>query len=54
MSHSHLDFKNGLMIKANEENEDYVVGFSQYGLVVPPGEYRGIFVKPYTGFERGE
>jgi len=52
MSHTHLDFKNGLMIKTDNQ-EDYIVSRSQYVFSVPPGGHRGVYTKPYTGFMRG-
>lgn len=52
MSHTHLDFKNGLLIKTDNQ-EDYIVSRSQYVFSVPPGGHRGVYTKPYTGFMRG-
>lgn len=52
MSHTHLDFKNGLIIKTDNQ-DDYIVSRSQYVLSVPPGGHRGVYTKPYTGFMRG-
>lgn len=53
MSHTNLDFKNGLMIKPCQLQDDYRVSRSQYSFMVKPGEYRGVYTKPYTGYSRG-
>ena len=53
MSHSHLAFKNGLIIKPNVQGEEYFVSKCQFVFTVKPGECKGIFAKPFTGFERG-
>jgi hypothetical protein len=53
LCHSHLDFKNGLIIKPGSDSEDYRVSRSQYAFSVPPHGKRGVFAKPYTGFGRG-
>ena len=53
MSHSNLDFKNGLIIKPTRVDEDYIVSRSQFVMKVEPNEFRGVYTKPYTGFQRG-
>lgn len=53
MAHSHLDFKNGLIIKPSPTSSNVRVSRSQYVVVTGPGETRGVFAKPYTGFGRG-
>lgn len=53
MSHSNLDFTNGMIIQPTKLTEDYVVSRSQYCFRVEPGEFRGVYTKPYTGFQRG-
>ena len=54
MSHSNLDFENGLIIPPKEEDDDeMVVSRSQYCVYVMPGEFRGVYTKPYPKFKRG-
>lgn len=53
LCHSHLDFKNGLIIPPGSDAEGYRVSRSQYAFSVPPQTKRGVFAKPYTGFGRG-
>lgn len=53
LCHSHLDFKNGLIIRPSEDADGYVVSRSQYAFSVPPHAKRGVFAKPYAGFGRG-
>lgn len=53
MSHSHLDFKNGLILQPTRLDDDYIVSRSQYSFRVEPHEFRGVYCKPYTGFQRG-
>lgn len=52
-SHSNLDFKNGLIILPTRIEDDYVVSRSQYAIKVGAGDFRGVYTKPYTGFQRG-
>lgn len=53
VSHSYIGFKNGLLIQPKEEREDMIVSRTQFALKVAPGEYKGVFAKPYTGYSRG-
>ena len=53
VSHTNLDFKNGLIIQPTKILEDYIVSRSQYVACIEPDEFRGIYTKPYTGFQRG-
>ena len=53
MSHSHLDYKNGIIISPKQANDDMIVSRSQYVFKVEPGFFRGIYSKPYTGYQRG-
>jgi len=53
MSHSNLDFQNGYIIKPKEPNEEFMVSRCQYCFYVMPGEFRGVYTKPYVKFKRG-
>jgi len=53
MSHSHLDYKNGVIIAPKMQNEEMMVSRSQYCFKVEPGSFRGVYSKPYTGYQRG-
>ena len=53
MSHTNLDLANGLLIKPTKIMEDYIVSRSQFCFCIEPGEFRGVYTKPYAGFKRG-
>jgi hypothetical protein len=53
LSHSNLDFENGLILQPKKDTEELVVSRSQYCIYVMPGEFRGIYTKPYPKFKRG-
>ena len=53
MSHSHLDYKNGVIISPRTQQDDLLVSRSQYVVKVEPGSFKGIYSKPYTGYQRG-
>lgn len=53
MSHSHLDYKNGVIISPKMQSDDMIVSRSQYCFKVEPGSFRGVYSKPYTGYQRG-
>ena len=53
ISHSNLDFSNGYIIKPKEQNDEFMVSRSQYSFYVLPGEFRGVYIKPYVKFKRG-
>lgn len=53
MSHTHLDYKNGIIVAPRGQNDDMLVSRSQYTFKVEPGFFRGIYSKPYTGYQRG-
>lgn len=50
MSHSHLDYKNGVLISPKTEQDDMIVSRSQYVFKVEPGSFKGVYSKPYTGY----
>ena len=53
ISHTHLDYKNGIIIAPKAQTEDMLVSRSQYVFRVEPGFFRGTYSKPYTGYQRG-
>lgn len=53
MSHSHLDYKNGVIISPKIQSEEMIVSRSQYCFKVEPESFRGVYSKPYTGYQRG-
>lgn len=53
MSHSHLDYKNGVIISPKMQVDDMIVSRSQYVFKVEPGSFKGVYSKPYTGYQRG-
>ena len=50
MSHSHLDYKNGVIICPKMQVDDMIVSRSQYVFKVEPGSFKGVYSKPYTGY----
>ena len=55
LCHSHLGFKNGLIIhnpNGTENDPYYKIGRSQYAISVQPNTKLGVFTKPFSGFGR--